>query len=32
MNNQVDVDFSTDGEYIGMTSIYGTLTLYSTLP
>ena len=32
MNNQVDVDFSQDGEYIAMTSIYGTLTLYSTLP
>ena len=31
MNNQVDVDFSSCGEYIAMTSIYGTLTLYSTL-
>jgi hypothetical protein len=30
MNNAVDVDFTADGEYLAMSSIYGTLTLYST--
>jgi WD40 repeat protein len=29
MNNAVDVDFSSDGEYIAFTSIYGTLSLYA---
>jgi len=30
MNNAVDVDFSSDGEYMAFTSIFGTLSLYST--
>jgi hypothetical protein len=30
MNNAVDVDFSTDGTCIAFTSLYGTLSLYST--
>ena len=30
MNNAVDVDFSQDGDYIAFSSIYGTLSLYST--
>lgn len=30
MNNAVDVDFSNDGQYIAFTSLYGTLSLYST--
>jgi len=29
MNNAVDVDFTSDGEYIAFSSIYGTLSLYS---
>jgi WD40 repeat protein len=30
MNNQMDVDFSADGDWIAFTSNYGTLSLYST--
>ena len=30
MNNAVDVDFTSDGEYMAFTSIFGTLSLYST--
>jgi len=29
MNNAVDADFTSDGEYIAFSSIYGTLSLYS---
>ena len=29
MNNQVDVDWSSDGNYIAFSSFYGTLSLYS---
>ena len=29
MNNQVDVDFSTDGDYIAFSSYFGTLSLYT---
>lgn len=29
MNNQVDVDFSTDGNYIAFSSYFGTLSLYT---
>lgn len=29
MNNAVDVDFSSDGDYIALASFYGTLSLYS---
>ena len=30
MNNAVDVDFSSDGQYIALSSIYGTITVYTT--
>ena len=30
MNNAVDVDFTSNGEFLAMTSIYGTVSLYST--
>lgn len=30
MNNQMDVDFSPDGNYIAFSSIFGTTSLYST--
>lgn len=30
MNNSIDVDFSSCGEYIALTSLYGTLSLYTT--
>lgn len=30
MNNAVDVDFTSDGQYLAFTSIFGTLSLYST--
>lgn len=30
MNNQMDVDFSPDGDFIAMSSTYGTVSLYST--
>jgi hypothetical protein len=30
MNNSVDIDFSSDGEYIALSSIYGTLSLFTT--
>jgi hypothetical protein len=30
MNNALDVDFSSDGQYIAFSSHYGTLSLFST--
>jgi len=30
MNNAIDVDFSSDGQYLALTSLYGTLSLYTT--
>lgn len=32
MNNQVDVDWTSDGDYIALSSFYGTLSLYSNFP
>ena len=32
MNNQVDVDWTSDGDFIALSSKYGTLSLYSNLP
>ena len=29
MNNQVDVDFSSDGDYIALSSFFGTVSLYT---
>lgn len=30
MNNALDVDFSSDGQYLALTSLYGTVSLYTT--
>lgn len=30
MNNQMDVDFSPDGDWLAFSSVFGTMSLYST--
>lgn len=30
MNNQMDVDFSPDGDWLAFSSVFGTLSLYTT--
>jgi WD40 repeat protein len=31
MNNSLDIDFSPDGQFLALSSQYGTLSLYSTV-